>query len=52
MFTLLAGFFAAIATSVAAAVAAEYLNPSLRTADDVMEFLDVPVLAAVSSRDR
>lgn len=49
-FTLLAGLFAAIAASVAAAVVSEYLNPSLRTADDIVEFLDVPVLASVSRR--
>ena len=50
--TLLAGLFAAIAASMAAAVAAEYFNPSLRTSDDVKVFLDVPVLASVSSRGR
>jgi uncharacterized protein involved in exopolysaccharide biosynthesis len=51
-FTLLAGLFAAFAASVAAAVVSEYLNPSLRTADDIVEFLDVPVLASVSTRGR
>jgi uncharacterized protein involved in exopolysaccharide biosynthesis len=50
--TLLAGLLAAIAASIAAAVAAERLNPSLRTTDDVKSFLDVPVLASVSSRGR
>ena len=50
--TLLAGLLAAIAASMAAAVAAEYFNPSLRTSDDVKVFLDVPVLASVSSRGR
>jgi uncharacterized protein involved in exopolysaccharide biosynthesis len=49
---LLAGLLAAIAASIAAAVAAERLNPSLRTTDDVKAFLDVPVLASVSSRGR
>jgi capsular polysaccharide biosynthesis protein len=42
----------AIAVSLTAAAAAEYLNPSLRTAVDVKEFLDLPVLASVSTRGR
>ena len=50
--TLLAGLLAAIAASMAAAVAAEYFNPSLRNSDDVKVFLEVPVLASVSSRGR
>jgi uncharacterized protein involved in exopolysaccharide biosynthesis len=50
--TLLAGLLAAIAASIAAAAAAEYLNPSLKTSDDVKIFLNVPVLASVSSRGR
>jgi uncharacterized protein involved in exopolysaccharide biosynthesis len=45
---LLAGLLAAIAVSVAALAAAEYLNPSFRTSEDVQESLDVPVLASVS----
>jgi uncharacterized protein involved in exopolysaccharide biosynthesis len=45
---LLAGLFAAIAVSVAALAAAEYLNPSFRTSEDVQESLDVPVLASVA----
>ena len=49
---LLAGLLAAIVVSIAAAVAAEYLNPSLKTADDVREFLDVPVVASVSTHGR
>jgi uncharacterized protein involved in exopolysaccharide biosynthesis len=47
--TLLAGLLGAIAVSVAAVTAAEYLNPSFRTSDDVQESLDVPVLASVST---
>jgi capsular polysaccharide biosynthesis protein len=46
-FTLLAGLLAAIAASVVAVAAGEYLNPSFRTLDDVQESLDVPVLASV-----
>jgi uncharacterized protein involved in exopolysaccharide biosynthesis len=44
---LLAGLFAAIVVSVAALAVAEYLNPSFRTAEDVQESLDVPVLASI-----
>jgi len=44
---LLAGLLAAIGVSAAALVAAEYLNPSFRTSEDVEESLDVPVLASV-----
>ena len=50
--TLLIGLFVAIAASLTAAAASEYLNPSLRTAVDVKEFLDLPVLASVSNRGR
>jgi uncharacterized protein involved in exopolysaccharide biosynthesis len=49
--TLLIGFLAAIAVSLAAAGAAEHLNPSLRTSAEVRELLDVPVLALVSTDD-
>jgi uncharacterized protein involved in exopolysaccharide biosynthesis len=49
--TLLIGFLAAIAVSLAAAGAAEHLNPSLRTSAEVQELLDVPVLALVSTGD-
>lgn len=48
--TLLVGFLAAIAGSLAVAAAAEHLNPSLRTSEEVQELLDVSVLALVSSR--
>jgi uncharacterized protein involved in exopolysaccharide biosynthesis len=48
-FILLAGLLAAIAVSVVVLEAAEYLNPSFRTSDDVQESLDVPVLASVST---
>jgi uncharacterized protein involved in exopolysaccharide biosynthesis len=47
---LLIGLLMALIVSLGAAALGEYLNPSLRTADDVKEFLDVPVLASVSTR--
>jgi uncharacterized protein involved in exopolysaccharide biosynthesis len=52
LFTLLVGLLAAIAASVASATTAEYLNPSLKTPVDVIEYLDVPVLASISLRTR
>jgi len=52
LFSLLVGLLAAIAASVASATTAEYLNPSLKTPVDVIEFLDVPVLASISLRAR
>jgi len=52
LFTLLVGLLAAIAASVASATTAEYLNPSLKTPVDVIEYLDVPVLASISLRVR
>ena len=48
--TLLIGLLAAIALSLAAAATAEYCNPSLKNSVDVVEFLEVPVLASISSR--
>jgi uncharacterized protein involved in exopolysaccharide biosynthesis len=50
LFTLLMGLLAAMTAGVATAALAEYLNPSLRNAVEVMEFLDVPVLASISPR--
>jgi uncharacterized protein involved in exopolysaccharide biosynthesis len=52
LFSLVVGLLAAIAASVASATTAEYLNPSLKTPVDVIEFLDVPVLASISLRAR
>jgi capsular polysaccharide biosynthesis protein len=52
VFTLLIGLLAAIAASVASATTAEYLNPSLKTPVDVVEYLDVPVLASITPRAR
>lgn len=49
---LLLGFLAAIVVSLGVAVVAEYLDPSLRTSDDIKEFLDLPVLASVSNSGR
>ncbi len=49
---VLLGFLLACAVSIAAAIAAEYLDPALRTRHEVEEFLDVPVLASVSENGR
>jgi uncharacterized protein involved in exopolysaccharide biosynthesis len=49
---LLFGLLAAIVFSLGAAVVAEYLDPSLRTSEDIKEFLDLPVLASVSDAGR
>ena len=49
---LLFGFLAAIVFSLGAAVVAEYLDPSLRTSEDIKEFLDLPVLASLSDAGR
>ncbi len=46
LFTLLGGLLAA-AVSVVLAFAAEYLDTSLRTPDQVAELLDVPVFASI-----
>jgi uncharacterized protein involved in exopolysaccharide biosynthesis len=48
---LLAGLFAAVVVSAGSLAAAEYLNPSFRTPEDVQENLDVPVLASVLIHD-
>lgn len=44
---ILIGVVLAIFMSAAAAFVAEYLNPSLRTPDEVLEVLRIPVLASV-----
>lgn len=49
MITVL-GLFAAIFLSLASAFAAEYLDPSFRTPDEVAEVLQMPVLASVPRR--
>jgi uncharacterized protein involved in exopolysaccharide biosynthesis len=49
---LLFGLLAAIVVSLGIAVVAEYFDPSLRTSEDVKEFLDLPVLASVSDAGR
>jgi uncharacterized protein involved in exopolysaccharide biosynthesis len=49
---LFLGFLAAIIVSLGVAVVAEYLDPSLRTSEDIKEFLDLPVLASVSDGGR
>ncbi len=49
---VLLGFLLAVAVGIASAIVAEYLDPALRTPHEVEEFLDVPVLASVSSNGR
>ncbi len=52
LLVLLLGMVAAIVVSLGVALVAEYLDPSLRTSEDVNEFLDLPVLASVSDPGR
>jgi uncharacterized protein involved in exopolysaccharide biosynthesis len=49
---LLVGLLVGVVFSLSVAAAAEYLNPSLVTSDDIKEFLDLPVLASISPRGR
>ena len=51
-FVLFLGLLAAMVVSLGVAVVAEYLDPSLRTSEDIKEFLDLPVLASVSDAGR
>jgi capsular polysaccharide biosynthesis protein len=44
------GFLLAIFVAIGAAVIAEYLDPSFRTPAEVLEILNVPVLASVPKR--
>jgi uncharacterized protein involved in exopolysaccharide biosynthesis len=44
------GLFAAIFVAAAAAFVAEYLDPSFRTPDEVMETLNMPVLATMPKK--
>jgi len=52
LLVVLLGLLAAIVVSLGVAVVAEYLDPSLRTTEDIKEFLDLPVLASVSNPGR
>ncbi len=45
--TLLLGGLLATAVSAGSALVSDYMDPSLRTSDEVEAFLDVPVLAAI-----
>jgi capsular polysaccharide biosynthesis protein len=47
---MLIGFFLAITSSVSAAFVAEYLDPSFRTPEDVVNTLNIPVLASMPRR--
>jgi len=49
---LIVGFLGAMMAGVTVIAASEYLNPSLRTSDEIIEFLDLPVLASISGTDR
>jgi uncharacterized protein involved in exopolysaccharide biosynthesis len=44
------GFLLALLVSGGSVIAAEYLDPSLGTSDELKEFLDVPLLASVSGQ--
>ena len=52
MFTVLIGALLASVLSVGLAFGADYLDPSLRTPDEVQALLNVPVLAAVPKNGR
>jgi uncharacterized protein involved in exopolysaccharide biosynthesis len=52
LLVLFLGLFAAIVVSLGVAIVAEYLDPSLRSSEDIQEFLDLPVLASVSEPGR
>jgi uncharacterized protein involved in exopolysaccharide biosynthesis len=49
---LILGLLAALVVSLGVAVVAEYFDPSLKTSEDIKEFLDLPVLASVSNSGR
>jgi len=44
---VLAGFFAALTSGTGAAFAADYLDPALRTPEEVLACLEIPVLASL-----
>ena len=50
LMVMVIGFFLAITTSVSAAFVAEYLDPSFRTPEDVVNTLNIPVLASMPRR--
>ncbi len=50
LFVAVIGLFLAFTTSVAAAFIAEYMDPSFRTPEDVVDTLGVPVLASMPRR--
>lgn len=47
---LLAGFAGAVVSGVGAAFAADYLDPALRTPEEVLACLDIPVLASLPNK--
>jgi uncharacterized protein involved in exopolysaccharide biosynthesis len=50
LLVMFAGFIFAIFVAIAAGFTAEYLDPSFRTPDEVMETLKMPVLASMPKR--
>lgn len=50
LLVVLLGFILAVFVSVAAAFTAEYLDPSFRTPAEVIEILNIPVVASVPSQ--
>lgn len=47
---VLLGFFAALASGTGAAFAADYMDPALRTPEEVLAYLDIPVLASLPAQ--
>lgn len=47
---VLAGFVAALTSGTGAAFAADYLDPALRTPEEVLACLEIPVLASIPGR--
>ena len=44
---LLVGFLAAVTTGAGGAFAADYMDPALRTPEEAMSYLEIPVLASI-----
>ena len=49
---VVAGFIGALASGTGAAFAADYLDPALRTPEEVMAYLELPVLASLPEERR
>jgi len=48
---LLIGFVAALTSGTGAAFAADYMDPALRTPEEVLAYLDIPVLASLPAEN-